>query len=118
MANVSGGRPGLVSITKKILMAVTGLLLCVFLVLHLLGNTLLLFGNVAFNNYAHLLMTFPPIVWAMEIGLAALFLIHAYEGIVVFLGNKAARPQGYEVQQWTRAKSTRSRKSTSSTTMI
>ena len=75
MANPLIGKPGLVSITKKILMSVTGLLLCVFLVLHLLGNTLLLFGNVAFNNYAHLLMTWPPIVWAMEIGLAALFFI-------------------------------------------
>ncbi len=96
MANVSGGKSGLLSITKKILMAVTGLLLCVFLVLHLLGNTLLLFGNVAFNNYAHILMTWPPLVWAMEIGLAALFLLHAYEGIVVYLGNKAARPVGYE----------------------
>lgn len=118
MANVSGGKPGLVSISKKILMAVTGLLLCVFLVLHLLGNTLLLFGNTAFNNYAHLLMTWPPLVWAMEIGLGALFLLHAYEGIVVYRGNKAARPQGYEVRQWTKAKSKASRKSTSSTTMI
>jgi succinate dehydrogenase / fumarate reductase cytochrome b subunit len=118
MANVSGGRPGLVSITKKILMAVTGLLLCVFLVLHLLGNTLLLFGNVAFNNYAHLLMTWPPLVYAMEIGLAALFLIHAYEGIMVYLGNKAARPTDYATRHWTKEKSTASRKSTSSTTMI
>lgn len=118
MANVSGGKPGLVSITKKILMAVTGLLLCVFLVLHLLGNTLLLFGNVAFNNYAHILMTWPPLVYAMETGLAALFLLHAYEGIVVFLGNKAARPVGYQTQHWTKEKSNASRKSTSSTTMI
>lgn len=118
MANVSGNKTGLVSITKKILMAVTGLLLCVFLVLHLLGNTLMLFGNVAFNNYAHLLMTWPPLVWAMEIGLAALFLLHAYEGIVVFLGNKAARPTDYASKHWTKEKSNASRKSTSSTTMI
>ncbi len=122
MANPLIGKPGLVSITKKILMSVTGLALCIFLVLHLLGNTLLLFGagngGVAFNNYAHILMTWPPLVWTMEIGLLAIFLIHAYEGIIVYLGNKSARPQGYEVQQWTRAKSTRSRKSTSSTTMI
>ncbi|HEY0073076.1 MAG TPA: succinate dehydrogenase cytochrome b subunit [Abditibacteriaceae bacterium] len=118
MANVAGGKPGLVSITKKILMAVTGLLLCVFLVLHLLGNTLLLFGNVAFNNYAHILMTWPPLVYAMEIGLLALFLIHAYEGVVVYRGNKAARPQGYEQKHWTKEKSNASRKSVSSTTMI
>ena len=118
MATSTVGKPGLVSITKKILMAVTGLLLCVFLVLHLLGNTLLMFGNVAFNNYAHLLMTWPPLVWAMEIGLAALFLLHAYEGIIVFLANKAARPIGYQTRHWTKEKSNASRKSTSSTTMI
>ncbi len=118
MATLSGSKPGLLSITKKILMAVTGLLLCIFLVLHLLGNTLLLFGNVAFNNYAHLLMTWPPLVWAMETGLAALFLLHAYQGLMVFLNNKAARPVGYETQKWTKEKSNASRKSTSSTTMI
>lgn len=118
MANVAGGKPGLVSITKKILMAITGLALCVFLVLHLLGNTLLLFGNVAFNNYAHILMTWPPLVWAMEIGLLALFLIHAYEGIVVYRGNRAARPDEYATRHWTKEKSNASRKSVSSTTML
>ena len=118
MANDSPTSPGLTSIAKKILMAVTGLLLCVFLVLHLLGNTLLLFGDVAFNNYAHLLMTWPPLVLAMELGLAAMFLIHAYQGITVYLANKAARPQGYEVRTAAKTKNTVSRKSASSTTMI
>jgi succinate dehydrogenase / fumarate reductase, cytochrome b subunit len=118
MANSSAGKPGLVSITKKILMAVTGLALCVFLVLHLFGNTLLLFGPTAFNNYAHILMTWPPLVYIFEIGLAALFLIHAYEGVQVFLNNKKARGQGYEVQTWAKTKNKASRKSVSSTSMI
>ena len=118
MANNAGGKPGLVSITKKILMAFTGLALCVFLVLHLIGNMLLLFGDTAFNRYAHLLMTWPPGVLAFELGLLALFLIHAYEGVVVYRGNKKARPEGYAVSTWAKTKSERSRKSVSSTTML
>ena len=118
MANDSPSAPGLTSIAKKLLMAVTGLLLCVFLVLHLVGNTLLLFGSAAFNNYAHVLMTWPPLVLAMELGLLALFLIHAYEGITVHLANKAARPQGSEVHTAAKTKNAVSRKSASSTTMI
>jgi len=124
MANNAGGKPGLVSITKKILMAFTGLALCVFLVLHLIGNLLLLFPSgdgsrgYVFNRYAHLLMTWPPLVYAFSLGIIALFLIHAYEGVVVARGNKKARPQGYEVSTWAKTKSERSRKSVSSTTML
>ena len=51
------------SIGKKVLMSLTGLFLCLFLVVHLIGN-LQLFkddGGYAFNTYAVMMTTFAPI---------------------------------------------------------
>ena len=51
------------SLGKKLIMALTGLFLCTFLIVHLGGN-LLLFNNddgYAFNVYANFLTHFPPI---------------------------------------------------------
>ncbi len=51
------------SLGKKLIMALTGLFLCTFLIVHLGGN-LLLFKNddgFAFNVYANFLTHFPPI---------------------------------------------------------
>ena len=64
------------SIGKKILVAAAGLLLCGFLVAHLLGNLLLPFA---------------------ELGLVALFLIHIVLSYRATFINRAARPVGYEV---------------------
>jgi succinate dehydrogenase / fumarate reductase cytochrome b subunit len=51
------------SLGKKLIMALTGLFLCTFLIVHVGGN-LLLFKNdqgFAFNSYANFLTHFPPI---------------------------------------------------------
>lgn len=108
------------AVGKKVAMALTGLALCIYLVLHLVGNLLLLMGAGTFNGYAHLLTSI-PILPLIEIGLLVIFLIHIYEGIKVSLENRKARPVGYEVKVWARNKSgddPKSRKSVSSTTMM
>jgi succinate dehydrogenase / fumarate reductase cytochrome b subunit len=64
------------SIGRKQLVAVTGLLLCGFLVGHLSGNFLLLAGPDAFNLYAHKLASLGPMLYLIEAGLAAIFLVH------------------------------------------
>lgn len=114
-------RPPLLSITKKIIMAITGLALCIFLVGHLGGNLLLLRTSdnfLWFNTYARTLGAI-PIVPIISWGLIAMIVLHAYEGILVYKENKAARPIDYQGgRHWTKEKSTKSRKSTSSTTMM
>jgi succinate dehydrogenase / fumarate reductase cytochrome b subunit len=116
-------RPPLLAVTKKIIMAVTGLGLCLFLVGHLAGNTLLLFPGQDgrfnwFNTYARTLNAI-PVLLLIELGLVAMFLLHAYEGLMVWKQNKAARPVEYQGgREWTRAKSNKSRKSLSSTMMM
>lgn len=106
-----------VTIAKKIITALTGLALCIYLVGHLGGNLLLLMSGSAFNTYAHTLTGLPFII-PVEIGLAALFLLHAYEALAITYQNRKARPVGYESKTWARTKSPKSRKTVSSTFMM
>ncbi|MBT3981020.1 MAG: succinate dehydrogenase cytochrome b subunit [Bacteriovoracaceae bacterium] len=82
------------SIGKKQVMALTGLALCGFLVVHLLGNLLIFVGPKAFNSYAHALITNPLII-PMEAGLALLFFSHIALGVKLTAENKKARPKSY-----------------------
>ncbi len=83
-------------IGRKALMALTGLALIGFLVVHLLGNLTLLADNdgSAFNAYAHAIES-NPLLPAAEIGLLALFLAHIALGIRQAAANREARPIGY-----------------------
>jgi succinate dehydrogenase / fumarate reductase cytochrome b subunit len=83
------------SIGKKIMVALAGLLLCGFLVTHLLGNLFLFVGAPAFNHYATTL-EHNPLLPLAEIGLAALFLVHIALATRAWLANRAARPIGYQ----------------------
>ncbi len=82
------------SVVKKQLVGITGLLLCGFLVSHLLGNLLLFVGPEAFNKYGHAL-TSNPLIYIAEAGLLALFLGHMGLAIKATMENKSARPQQY-----------------------
>ena len=82
------------SIGRKVLLGVTGLLLCGFLFTHLAGNLLILKGEGAFNQYAYALESNPLIVPA-EVGLALIFLMHIGLAIVLTRQNRMARPTPY-----------------------
>ena len=105
------------SIGSKVLIALTGLGLAVFLIGHLAGNLLFLAGPEAFNNYSHALIS-NPLVYAAEIGLLALFFLHVGKAVAGALANRAARPTRYAVRQWAKTKNRTSRKSFASSTMI
>lgn len=105
------------SVGSKILIALTGLGLSVFLVTHLAGNLLFLSGPETFNNYSHTLLS-NPLIYVAEAGLIVIFLLHVFKSIAMFLGAQQARRHKYEARKWARAKSPRSRKSVASSTMI
>ncbi len=85
------------SVGKKILMALTGLALIGFVVGHLAGNLTLIFGGAdTFNQYAHKLESLGPLLYAVEIGLIVLFLLHIVSGSSVTLENRAARAGKYQ----------------------
>ncbi len=102
------------SVGSKILVALTGLALVGFLVFHLAGNLLFVFGPVEFNEHAHWLISNPLIIPA-ELGLVAIFLLHMTTAVRHWLGGRAARPERYAVKKWAGGPS---RKSLASSTMI
>jgi succinate dehydrogenase / fumarate reductase cytochrome b subunit len=102
------------SVGTKLLIGLTGLALFVYLITHLAGNAIIFFGQDAFNEYAHRLISNPLIV-VVEIGLLLVFLLHIYKTGTMWLANQAARPARYA--QKNRAGHT-SRKSFASSTMI
>ncbi|MFD2967123.1 succinate dehydrogenase cytochrome b subunit [Sphingobacterium bambusae] len=84
------------SLGRKLIMSLTGIFLCTFLIVHLIGN-LSLFkddGGYAFNNYAYFMTHFPPIKVVSYL-LYASIIIHAVYALVLTMKNKAARPVNY-----------------------
>ena len=85
------------SIGKKFIMATTGLLLILFLVIHLLNNLLLFLGPELFNENVARLEAIKPLVRVIEIALALIFILHIYNAIKLYFENKKANPQKYAV---------------------
>ena len=83
------------SIGRKIIVALTGLALVLFLAGHLTGNLLIYAGPDAFNEYAHFLHTFlhGMGVWIARIGLLVCLILHVWFTILLTKENKAARPK-------------------------
>ena len=102
------------SVGSKYLIAFSGLALVGFLVGHLAGNLLIYVSPDAFNHYGEAMIHNPLLIPA-ELGLLALFLLHAYKAARLFLGATKARPVGYARKEWA---GYTSRKSWASTTMI
>ena len=87
------------SVGKKLLMAVTGLIFCIFLTAHLAGNMTLYFGKDLFNAYAAHLHALGPLVTVFGWGLLLFGLIHVGTGLFLFYQNFRARPVRYGVNK-------------------
>jgi succinate dehydrogenase / fumarate reductase cytochrome b subunit len=103
------------SVATKIIIGLSGLFLLLYLLIHVGGNLLVFFGPQVFNNYAYNMEVRNPTLPILEIIILVGFLLHIYKTVTMYLGNKAARPVGYEKKE--RAGYT-SRKSFASSTMI
>jgi succinate dehydrogenase / fumarate reductase cytochrome b subunit len=102
------------SVGTKILIGLTGLLLVVYLLIHIAGNLIVFFGPAIFNKYAYTLEG-NPLILIVEVLLLAVFLLHVYKTVKMFLDNQAARPVRYQRKKYAGAPS---RKSLASSTMI
>lgn len=87
------------SIGKKLLMGITGLALCGFLVVHLSGNLLLYVGAEQYDHYAQLLHAQKIMLPIAETGLFALLILHIALGAITARDNWAARSVGYNKQR-------------------
>lgn len=88
------------TIGRKILMALTGLLLISFLVVHLIGNLQLLKGDngEAFNVYAHF-MGHNPVVQTLSVLNFGFILLHIAVSILLTVRNRKARPVQYAYER-------------------
>jgi succinate dehydrogenase / fumarate reductase, cytochrome b subunit len=78
-------------------MALTGVCLLMFLIIHLIGNMTLYISKEAFNGYVEILASVKPLIRVIEIILALIFLFHIFNGIRLWYQNKTAKPIGYKV---------------------
>jgi len=101
-------------IPTKLIIGATGVLLFLYLVLHIIGNLMVFLGPGIFNSYAHMLIS-NPLVVPIEIGLAAVIVIHLYKAIAMTMKNQSARPVKYAKKAWAGGAS---QKSIGSSTMI
>jgi succinate dehydrogenase cytochrome b subunit len=86
------------SVGRKLLMGLTGLFLCSFLVIHLYINLFLFTsdGGASFDAYAEFMATY-PLLRPLEIVLFAGFLLHAFIGTWLWLVNRKVRPRKYAI---------------------
>jgi len=88
------------SLGRKLLMALTGLFLISFLVIHCTINAMIFYNDSGetFSYWGHFMGT-NPIIRTLEIGLVAGFLIHIFQGLSLWRANHAARPVKYSVSK-------------------
>lgn len=83
------------SLGKKYIMAVSGCVLFLFVVGHLLGNLQVFLGPEAINRYGHFLQSNLELLWPVRTILVLMLGLHLWSAITLSLENNAARPVAY-----------------------
>ncbi|EIV96069.1 succinate dehydrogenase/fumarate reductase cytochrome b subunit, b558 family [Frankia sp. QA3] len=98
------------TIGKKTVMAVTGLLMLLFLIVHMLGNLKIFFGPTDFDHYAHWLRTIgDPVLheswylWIQRFVLVVVVVLHAVSAYQLSRRDLKARPTKYSHHQRAKA---------------
>ena len=83
------------SLGKKYIMAVSGLVMFLFVIGHLAGNLQFFLGAESINRYGHFLQTNLELIWPARIFLLLMIGLHIWSAIKLSAENKAARPIPY-----------------------
>jgi succinate dehydrogenase / fumarate reductase cytochrome b subunit len=83
------------SVGAKQVMAVTGLLLLLFAILHMVGHLQMFGGRDMYNSYAKFLQELWEVKWPVRAGLLVVLIVHVVIAIGVVAKNRAARPVRY-----------------------
>lgn len=83
------------SLGKKYIMAISGFVLFLFVVGHLLGNLQIFLGPDAINRYGYFLQSNVELLWPVRIFLLCMIGLHIWSAIKLSVENKAARPVAY-----------------------
>lgn len=85
------------SIGRKLVMALSGIILILFMIAHMLGNLAVYQGQGAANAYAAWLQGH-PLLWAVRLVLLGIFLFHIAIGLQLAIENRRARDKPYRMQ--------------------
>src|SRR6202048_828070 len=83
------------SIGRKFVVAVTGLILILFVIGHLLGNLQIYLGPEWINAYSQHLRDLGPLLWIIRGFLLLAVILHIYFTILLAIENRRARPEHY-----------------------
>lgn len=87
------------SVGKKAVMAVTGLILVVYLITHVLANLLVFTGPDRINRYAQLLHASGAALWGARLVLLVAAVLHVVAAAQLAVRSRAARPQAYATRR-------------------
>src|SRR5437660_12743122 len=85
------------------IVALTGVILLLFVIGHLLGNLQIFLGPRWVNDYAQHLRDLGPLLWAVRVTLLIAVFLHIYFTISLALDNRRARPQRYQERDYIKA---------------
>lgn len=91
------------SIGRKFIVAITGVIMIVFIVGHLLGNLQIFLGPEWVNGYAEHLRELGPLLWLVRVILFLTVVLHIYFTVQLAIENKRARPKKYARKETVKA---------------
>ena len=77
------------------IVAITGVILILFVIGHLLGNLQIFLGPDWINGYSQHLRDLGPLLWAIRLFLLCTVVVHIYVTIQLAIANRRARPEAY-----------------------
>lgn len=83
------------TIGKKIVMALSGIVLFGFVLGHMVGNLQIFIGPETFNGYSAFLHSNPTLLWTARGVIALSAVLHLWSAASLWLLNRSARPQRY-----------------------
>lgn len=92
------------SIISKVVMAITGAILVLYVIVHTAGNMLIFFGRDTLNSYSEFLHSLGPILWIIRAVLIISAVLHIITSIKLKFENWGAKPTKYAVKNYLKAK--------------
>jgi succinate dehydrogenase / fumarate reductase, cytochrome b subunit len=83
------------TIGLKVMMAVTGAALVLFVVQHMVAHLQMFGGRDTYNAYADFMQGLGAVKWGARFGLLAALALHVWAAVALARRNRAARPQAY-----------------------
>jgi succinate dehydrogenase / fumarate reductase cytochrome b subunit len=91
------------TIFNKVVMAVTGFILVMFILGHVVGNLQIFIGPEVFNAYAHFLQSLGELLWVIRLVLLVAVVLHIYTSLKLKFLNLSAKPQGYKMSSYVKS---------------